>query len=130
MRIPFMKHIIWCLVVAMFIIGITPGADAGIAPSELIALSNVNREVAIERIQELLETKMIRERLEKFGLTRDEIQTRLSQLSDRQIHQLAIRIDDLKVGGNGANAVIGVLLIAILIVLLLQLTGHRVIVTK
>ncbi len=130
MRIPFRKHIIWCLVAAMFILGITPGVDAGIVPSELIALSNVDREAAIEKIQKILETKMIRERLENFGLTQDEIQTRLSQFSNQQIHQLALQIDDLKVGGDGADVIIGLLLIAILIVLLLQLTGHKVIVTK
>ncbi len=130
MRIPFRKHIIWCLVAAMFILGITPGVDAGIVPSELIALSNVDREAAIEKIQKILETKMIRERLENFGLTQDEIQTRLSQFSNQQIHQLALQIDDLKVGGDGADVIIALLLIAVLVVLLLQLTGHRVIVTK
>ncbi len=130
MRIPFRQHIIWCLVAVMFILGVTPGVDAGIVPSELIALSNVDRESAIEKIQKFLETKMIRERLDNFGLTQDEIQTRLSRFSDQQIHQLAIQIDDLKVGGDGADVIIALLLIAILVVLLLQLTGHRVIVTK
>ena len=129
MRIPFKKHIVWCLVAAMFILGITPGVDAGIVPSELIVLSNVDREATIEKIQKFLETKMIRERLENFGFTQDEIQTRLSRFSDQQIHQLALQIDDLKVGGDAANGIIALLLIVILVVLLLQLTGHRVIIT-
>jgi len=33
MRIPFMKHVTWYLVIAMFIIGIAPRVDAGLAPS-------------------------------------------------------------------------------------------------
>lgn len=129
MRIPFMKHVAWYLVVAMFIIGIAPRVDAGIAPSELIALSNVDREAAIERIQKVIETKMIRERLEKLGFTQEEIRARLTQLSDQQIHQLALKLDDIKVGGD-LGVVIALLVIAILVVILLQLTGRRVIVTK
>ncbi len=129
MRIPFMKHVAWYLVVAMFIIGIAPRVDAGIAPSELISLSNVDREAAIERIQRVIETKMIRERLEKLGFTQEEIRARLTQLSDQQLHQLALKLDDIKVGGD-LGVVIALLMIAVLVVILLQLTGRRVIVTK
>jgi hypothetical protein len=50
------------------------------------------------RIQKFLEMKMVRERLKEFGLTPDEIQARLSQFDDQQVHQLALRLDDLKVG--------------------------------
>lgn len=129
MRTPFMKHVACYLVVAMFIIGIAPRVDAGIAPSELIALSNVDREAAIERIQKVIETKMIRERLEKLGFTQEEIRARLTQLSDRQLHQLALKLDDIKVGGD-LGVVIALLMIAVLVVILLQITGRRVIVTK
>jgi hypothetical protein len=130
MRIPFIKQISWYLVFAMFIIGIAPKVDAGFAPSEVIALANVDRAADMDKIQKVLETKMIRERLEKFGLTQDEINNRLSQMSDQQIHQLALHLDDLKVGGDGLGIIIALLVIAILVVLLLQLTGHKVVVTK
>ena len=43
MRIPLMKHLSWYLIIAMFIIGIAPKADAGIAPSEIIVMSQVDR---------------------------------------------------------------------------------------
>lgn len=130
MKIPFMKQISWCLVFAMFIIGIAPKVDAGFAPSEVIALANVDRAADLDKIQKVLETKMIRERLERFGLTEDEINSRLSQMSDQQIHQLSLHIDDLKVGGDALGIIIALLVIAILVVFLLQLTGHKVVVTK
>ena len=50
MRIPFMKQVAWYLVFAMFIIGIAPRVDAGLAPSEAIALAQVDR---IRRVQAL-----------------------------------------------------------------------------
>jgi hypothetical protein len=131
MRIPFMKHVTWYLVIAMFIIGIAPRVDAGLAPSQIIALTQVDRDADLGKIQKVLEVKAVSERLMQFGLTQDEVQKRLTQLSNQQIHQIALQLDDLKVGQDAVLAVIIVLLvITILVVVLLKLTGHKVIVTK
>jgi len=131
MRIPFMKRVAWYLVFAMFIIGIVPRVEAGFAPSGVIALSPVERAADIDKIQKVLETKMITERLAKLGYTQKEINSRFAQLSNQQIHQLTLQLDDLKVGGDGGlGVVIAILVIAILVVILIQLSGHRVVVTK
>src|SRR3989339_249109 len=125
MRIPLMKHVSWYLIIAMFIIGIAPKADAGIAPSEIIVMSQVDRTADLGKIQKVLEMKMVRERLEKLGFAQDEIQSKLSSLSDQQMPNLALQIDDIKAGGDGLGIVIALLVIVILVVLLIQLTGHR-----
>ena len=130
MKIRFMKQISWYLVFAMFIIGIAPKADAGIAPSEIIVMSQVDRTADLGKIQKALETKMVRERLEKLGYAQEEINSRLAQLSDQQMHNLALQLDDVKVGGDGLGIVIALLVIVILVVLLLQLMDHKVVVTK
>lgn len=130
MGITLMRYVSWYLIILMFIIGITPKVEAGLAPSELIAMSQVDRAADLEKIQKILEVKIVIERLESFGFTQDEIQKRLCNLSDQQIHRLAIHLDDLKVGGDGFGVIIALLVIAILVVLLLHLTGRRVIVTK
>lgn len=130
MRIPLMRQISWYLIAAMFIIGITPKVEAGLAPSELIAMPQIDRAADIEKIQRVIEDKMVRERLTKLGFTQEEIQSRLDNLSDQQIHNLASQLDDIKVGGDALGVIIALLVIAILVVLLLHLTGHRVIVTK
>ena len=130
MRIPFMKHISWYLVAAMFIISIAPKVDAGFSPSEILALSQVERTADLQKIQKVLEVKAVSERLKQFGLTQDEIQTRLVNLSDQQIHQVALQLDDLKIGrGDALGVIIALLVIAVLVVVLLKLTGHRVIVS-
>ncbi|MEW6675745.1 MAG: PA2779 family protein [Nitrospirota bacterium] len=130
MRIPLMKHISWYLVVAMFIISIAPRVNAGLSPSEIISLQQIDREADLEKIQKVLEMKMVRERLEAFGFTKEEIKQRFDQLSDQQIHQLALQLDDIRVGKDDALGVIVILLfIAILVVLLLQATGKRVVIT-
>jgi hypothetical protein len=131
MKIPFMRYISWYLVVAMFLIGIAPRVDAGFAPSEIIALAKADREADLGKIQKALEIKAVSERLGQFGLTREEVQARLAQLNDRQLHQIALQLDDLRVGQDDIlGIVIALLVIAILVVVVLRLTGHRVIITK
>jgi hypothetical protein len=129
MGMSLMRHVSWYLIAAMFLIGIAPKVDAGIAPSELIAMSQTDRAADMEKIRQVIEMKMVGERLGKLGLTQDEIHTRLQSLSDQQLHKLAVQLDDLKVGrDSGLGIVIALLVIAILVVILLQLTGHKVIV--
>jgi hypothetical protein len=126
-----MSHVAWYLVIAMFIIGIAPRVDAGLAPSEIIAIAQVDRDADLGKIQKILETKAIGERLTQFGLTQDEVQKRLAQLSDQQIHQIALQLDDLKIGQDSAlGVVVALIVIAILVIVLLNLTGHKVIITK
>jgi hypothetical protein len=127
MRVPFFRQVAWYLVGAMFIIGIAPKTEAGFSPSAMID-AEVSREADLAKVQQIIETKMVRERLEKLGFTADEVASRLSQLSDQQLHQVAQNLDDIKVGGNGLGIIIALLVIAILVVLLIQLTGHRVVV--
>lgn len=130
MNIPFMKQISWYLVVAMFIISVAPRVEAGLAPSEIIALAQAERAADFEKIQKVLEIKAISQRLTQFGLTNDEIQSRLSQLSDQQVHQIALQLDDLKVGQDDAlGLIIALLVIAILVIIVLKLTGHKVIIS-
>jgi hypothetical protein len=74
--------------------------------------------------------KLVRERLEKLGFTQDEIQAKFKQLSDQQIHQFAQDLDSLKVAGGGADVLIVLLLIGILIFLWLQYSGKKIMVTK
>jgi len=130
MRIPLMKYMTWYLAIAMFVIGIAPRVDAGLAPSEILALTEVDRTAHLEKIQKVLEMKVVTERLAQLGLTQDEIQKRLHQLSDQQIHQIALQLDELKVGGDALGVIIALLVIALLVLLIIQLTGHKVIVTK
>lgn len=131
LKVPYMKYVVWYLAVAMLIISIAPRVEAGFAPSEIIKLKQGDRTSDIEKIQGILEMKAVRERLRQFGLSHEEITQRLSQLSDEQVHKLALRLDDLRVGqDSGFGIIIGVLVIIILVIVILQLTGHKVIITK
>jgi len=130
MKKPWLRCVTWYLIMAMFIIGITPRVYAGFSPSEVIGLLTVDRASDLQKIQKVIEMKMISERLRQLGLTPDEIQTRLGLLSDQQVHRFALQLDELKVGGDGLGIVIGLLVIAILVVILIYLLDHKIIVTR
>jgi len=127
----WMKYVASYLVVAMFIIGITPRVYAGFSPSEVISMLSFERSSDLEKIRKVLEMKMVRERLRELGFTPDEVEKRLSQLSDQQIHQLALNIDEFQVGGGSGLAIlIVILLIAIVVGVIIYVSGHRVVIEK
>jgi len=130
MRGKLRKWVIGYMAIAMFLIGITPRVHARFSPSEAIQLSGLDRTSDLQKIQKILESKMISERLRQLGFAEEGIQQRLNKLSDEQIHQMASKLDDLKVAGNGAEVVISIFVIAILVVILVYLLGHQLVIKK
>ena len=124
------KYLVWYLACAMFVIGIAPRLEAAFTPSEGLVPAFSTRGTDVETIRTALEQKLVRQRLQDLGFSADEVSTRLSELTDAQLHYFATRLDDLKVGGDGLGIVIAILVIIILVILILQLTGHKVAVTK
>ena len=122
------KSIVWYLVFAMFVIAMVPRVEAGFIPSNAINIDETQKASDLDKIQKFLETKLVMQRLEDLGFSSLEVKERLSLLSDNQLHNYAQQLDTLKVGGDGLGAVIGVLVIIILVIVILHLTGHKVIV--
>jgi hypothetical protein len=131
----FVQVLIWTLAVTTLVTGIVPpDARAMLAPPSAAANESgtgLNRAADLQKVQSVLETKVIRQRLEDYGLTSEEINARLSRLSDAQVHQLATQIDAMiPAGDTGFGIVIALLVIAILAVILVYLLGHRIVITK
>ena len=130
MKPSWMKYVACYLVVAMFILGITPRVFAGFSPSEVISMLSFDRSSDLEKVRKVLEMKMVRERLKELGFSPDEVEKRLSQLSDHQIHQLALNLDELQVGGSGWAVLIIVLLVVLIVGVVIYVSGHRVVLER
>ncbi len=88
-------------------------AEVTNAGSEMSAM----RTADIKTVQSALESKIIRQRLGELKLSPDQISSRLTQLSDAQVHQLASQIRAVNPGGDGGlGIVIALLVIGILVV--------------
>ena len=111
---------IWMLLVTTFGMGWYPSeAKAMLAPAQTTATeessSNQNRPQDMEKVQRVLEHKLIRQRLEDLGLSPEEAHARLDGLSDAQLHQLAMQIESLIPGGLERE--LGIILTVLLIIL-------------
>lgn len=115
-----MKTMIATLIVTVTLLSFTQTrAQAMLIPSAAVqSIANVNRSADLKTIQTTLESKALRARLHAMGLSDAEIQTRLSRLSDADVHQLASQIRAVNPAGD---IVIGVLVAVVLILLILLL---------
>src|SRR5512136_1232801 len=124
----FVQVVTWYMVAVMVVFGFVPRVEAGFIASQASQVPQ-NRTEDLGTIQKALETRMVSETLEKFGMTKAEVKSRLDGMTDAQIHQLATNLDEVRVAGDDALGVIVILLIiAVLVIVILQLTGHKVIV--
>ncbi len=86
------------------------------------------RKADMATIQKTLESTVIKQRLMDYGLSPEEAMSKVNNLSNEQVHQFAAQLDSLQAGADGVDALIFLLLVAIVVVLILELTGHHVIV--
>jgi hypothetical protein len=113
------------LVVVMGLLGFVPRLDAAFVASA-DSWTALDRQSDMATVQKVLEGKMVRERLRALGLTEEEISARLDRLSDQEVHALATQLDTVTAGGSTGEVIIVILLIAILVVLVLQLSGKHI----
>ncbi|WP_293442655.1 PA2779 family protein [Persephonella sp.] len=108
----------------------TSGAVAGMVGSVTSEGQTTQslREMEINKIQRALENQLVREKLKAYGLTPEEVNQKLSQMSDQQIHMLAQASDRVLAGGDILGTIIAVLIIVLLIVLILKLLGKEIII--
>ena len=90
--------------------------------------ASYSRVADMDKIQRVLESKMVSQRLQELGLSPDEINSKLAGLGDAEIHQFASRLDSLMPGGDMLIDIMALLVIAILVLVILHLLGYKVII--
>ncbi len=90
--------------------------------------SDAVRKADMATIQKTLESTVIRQRLMDYGLSPDEAMARVNQLSNDQVHAFASQLNTLQAGADGFDGLIFILVVAILVIVIIELSGHRVIV--
>jgi len=111
------------LVVAVLAIGFVQNVYAGFVPSEVMNLTGVDHEEDLQNIQSAIELKMVSERLKQLGFTTEEIKAKLAYLSNEQIHNIAVQIDGLRVGGEFLTVVFAAVFVACIAWILLVGVG-------
>jgi hypothetical protein len=122
---PFFKIIALYLVIATMALTLPAQGWAMFIPVSETAPS---RQIDMEAIQKTLESTVVKQRLTDLGLSSEETMSRINLLSDEQIHRFAADLDSVQAGGDGFGVLIFLLVVAIIVVVILQASGHRVIV--
>lgn len=122
---PFFKAVALYLTVTLSILTLPAQGWAMFMPSGQSAAA---RTAELGAVQKTLETSVVKQRLADYGLTSAEVMSRLDSLSGAEIHRIASNLDSLQAGADGVDTVVFLLLVAILVVLLLQVSGHRVVI--
>ena len=82
------------------------------------------RQADLAKIYSFLEKGVVQGRLTRMKLGSSEIKTRLSRLSDSQLHRLASQVDKVKLGEGAGGTILIVALVVGIILLILYLTGR------
>ncbi|MBI3015096.1 MAG: PA2779 family protein [Candidatus Tectomicrobia bacterium] len=96
-------------------------------PSQMVGGGQSSSSGDLAKLQSFLEEKKVRERLKDLGFSPEEISSRLARLSPQQLHEVAQRTENLRVGADAAGALVAIVLILAIVILVLELTGHRII---
>lgn len=104
---------------------ITNSVSAAVVESQMIsskATKSSTREIDEKKIRRMLENKILTKRLKSYGVSNEEINSKIEAMSDDQVHRLASLSDRIPAGGDaGAAALIVIVTIAVAIILLLVL---------
>jgi hypothetical protein len=127
----YFRQVALVLAFTMLVLGSIPtksmalviGSDAVVA-----AAAEEVREADMARVQRVLESKLVADKLEQAGLSEAEINERLSKLSDSELHSFVSQLESLYPGGDALSAIIALLIIAILVLVILKLTDRKIVI--
>lgn len=103
------------LIVCTFGMGLHAPAQAALVGTDA-ALSSGMR----ERVISALERTDVRERLQAYGVSAQDVKSRVAALSDDELGQLAAGMDSLPAGGD---SIIGALVFVFLVLLITDILG-------
>jgi len=117
------------VVLSMSALDFSP-ALAALVPSRTTGVTAVTsaRDADMLVAQRALENKIVAQKLRDYGVSPEEAQVRLANMSDEDLHTLASASRGLPSGGDGTGAIIGILVVVILVIVVLRLMNREVIV--
>ncbi len=87
------------------------------------------RDADLAKVREVLERKVVLQKLADYGVSPEEAMAKVRQMSDAEVHRLATLSERLAAGSDDAlGFLIGVAILIILIIVILKLMNKEVIV--
>lgn len=122
----YFRQIAIVVLFGLFIIGSVPAQSMAYVVGG--PDTQVTRSEDMAKVQRVLESKAVSERLSEIGLTPDEIDARVGKLTDPELHSFAAQLDALYPGGDAVSAIIGLLIIVLLVLVILKLVDKKIVI--
>ncbi len=102
---------------------------ASLAPSRTSAgTTSAGREADLQAVRQALEHKLVSQKLKDYGLTASEVEAKLPNMSDADVHQIALLGKKLPQGGDAVGDIVIILIIVILIIVIIKLMNREIVV--
>ncbi|MCM8763713.1 MAG: PA2779 family protein [Candidatus Omnitrophica bacterium] len=115
----FLFFLVWAI-----FLGIKPNLGyAGLVNSKVV--TEGERGLYLEKISSFLKDEKVIGYLNRFGMDRDALINKIEQLETEKLRDLALRCDNIKVGGDSGVFIV-ILIILLLIIIVLYVTNYTV----
>lgn len=111
------RRLIYTLIVTTTFAFMPADGWSMLAPAGPSQAQSYDRASDLKTVQTALESKLVRQGLKAHGLTDQEVQDRLGKLSDKQMHQLALRSEGVASGGLVVELLVVVVLVLLIVFL-------------
>jgi hypothetical protein len=118
MRNRHRRSLVLVLTASVLAASVQSAAHAGVISTQQY-LSAIDRDATLARIDTVLAREEVRSRLEQYGVDPVAANERIAALTDQELGQLAIDLENLPAGGS----LIGVAGIVFIVLLILELVG-------
>ncbi|TAN61710.1 hypothetical protein EPN18_06135 [bacterium] len=118
------KQVAVIVIFGLFIIGSVPSESLAYMVGNGASNPISSRAEDMARLQRVLESKIISNKLSEHGFTQAEVKTRLDKLSDTELHQFSSQVDTLYPGGD-LGIIIALLVIVVLLFIIMKLSNKK-----
>lgn len=109
------------LFAAVVMVGMPMPAQAAVVSTEQL-LQAEQRNVTVSEVQAWLAKDEVRQKLEALGVNPEQARERVGALTDQELQQLALNMDQQPAGG-GLLAVVGIVFVVLLVLEVLGITN-------
>ncbi|MBI2486302.1 MAG: PA2779 family protein [Deltaproteobacteria bacterium] len=107
---------------------ISKSVEGATLASQMISSDGKTSARGIEeaKVRRALENKIVAEKLKSYGLSKEEVITKMERMSDEQVHQLASLSDRIPAGADGGATAAVIILVVFVMVLLVLIVLRRI----
>lgn len=115
-----MSYFVIVTMLAMFL-PMRPAQAAMIGTGAIIGPTQAQSDRA--QVRAFLDRKEVRAELQRYGISAREAKARVASLSDRQVTQIAGKLNQLPAGGDAIGSIVGAAVLIFIVLLITDLLG-------